>query len=442
MKKLIYYLAVMLIATACEKGNEKQEDQLILSDRTEQNQTAHADQMEADGMTFIAGSSWTATVRDETQTSDVDWLRLMLDGRETYKGTAGTFTLSFKLTPNDTGVERTATITIKSGDNSIAVTVLQTQTTEDGEVLIAKGETGALSWKLTNNGVLTISGNGKMPDYKRGSDYLISETHPWHLFREAIKSVIIENGVTSIGDNAFYNCSLATIAIPNGVTKIGEMAFDCCASLVSIVIPEGVTNIEGNAFSHCISLTEVFIPNSVVEIGTRAFEGCRSLTSVVIPGSVKTIGYYAFAECINLVDLNISHGVQTIESHAFASCPSLTDVDIPNSVGKIGPGAFYRCANLVSVTIPNSLITIDEYTFHGCRSLSKLTIPYSVVEIMDGAFSACTGLTEITLETVFPPIVRGSNFSDINPPIYVREQSLQAYRNDPFWSTFNLQVRN
>jgi len=441
MKKLIYYLAVMLIATACEKGDEKQEDQLILSDRTEQNQTAHADQMEAGEMTFIAKSSWTATVKGETQTSDVDWLHLMLGGKETYKGTAGTFTLSFKLTPNDTGVERTATITIKSGDNSIAVTVLQTQTTEDGEVLIAKGETGALSWKLTNNGVLTISGKGKMPDYER-NDYFISEIHPWHLFREAIKSVIIENGVTSIGNNAFKNCSLTTVTIPNSVTAIGMWAFDACTSLTSIVIPKGVAGIEANAFSSCISLTEVFIPNSVIEIGAYAFENCTSLTSVTIPGSVKTIGGAAFNWCVNLADVIISHGVETIEGHAFSFCPSLTEINIPNSVTIIGSYAFYECKNLVSVTIPNSLIEIARYTFYDCCSLKKITIPYSVIEIGDCAFLDCTGLTEITLETTYPPLVGHSNFNNINPSIYVCEQSLQAYRNDPFWSTFNLQVRN
>ena len=489
MKKLIYYLAVMLIATACEKGDEKQEDQLILSDRTEQNQTAHADQMEAGEMTFIAKSSWTATVKGETQTSDVDWLHLMLGGKETYKGTAGTFTLSFKLTPNDTGVERTATITIKSGDKSIAVNVLQTQTTEDGEVLklLAAGRTGVLSWKFTSAGVLIISGKGEMPDYR----WDVSFTYPWHSFHETINSVIIDNGITSIGNNAFNGCSglsnitipnsvtvigsgafsgcvkLKNITIPNSVTEIGVVAFagcagltnltipanitkikigtfEACTSLVSVVIPEGVTDIEEYAFYGCTSLTEVFIPNSVVGIGMYAFENCRGLTSVTISGSVKTIGGFAFRGCVNLADVIISHGVKIIGNHAFAYCSNLTEVNIPNSVSRVESSAFYECENLVSVTIPNSVTEIAPYTFYGCRSLSKLTIPYSVIKIGNWAFFDCTKLTEITLETTFPLSVGYSNFDNTNPSvvIYVYEQSLQAYRSDPFWTAFNLQARN
>ena len=148
-----------------------------------------------------------------------------------------------------------------------------------------------LRWYLTDNGVLTISGKGKMYDYS------FNNRAPWS--KSDIKRIIIGDGITTIGGCAFYNCSeLTSVTIPNSVTKIGGGAFASCSTLTSVTIPNSVTKIGRGTFSDCSALTSVTIPNSVTEIGDYAFEYCRALTSVTIPNSVTGIGDYTFIDCI------------------------------------------------------------------------------------------------------------------------------------------------
>ncbi|MCC8077993.1 MAG: leucine-rich repeat domain-containing protein [Oscillospiraceae bacterium] len=129
-----------------------------------------------------------------------------------------------------------------------------------------------LSWVLVD-GVLTISGTGAM------KNYTFSTLAPWYSSRKSIATVVIGNGVTTIGEHAFYECSsLTSITIPDGVTSIGNSAFSSC-SLTSITIPDGVTSIGQLAFSSCSSLTSITIPDSVTSISEHAFYKCSSLTS-------------------------------------------------------------------------------------------------------------------------------------------------------------------
>ena len=148
------------------------------------------------------------------------------------------------------------------------------------------GTCGAnLKWHLTDDGVLTISGEGEMYDYPHGGIW----TH------DNLKRIIIGDGVTTIGGGAFVACrSLTSVTIPNSVTTIGYNAFEACSSLTSVTIPNSVTTISDDAFSGCSSLTSVTIPNSVTTIGAFAFNGCSSLTSVTIGSNVTTIGAFAF----------------------------------------------------------------------------------------------------------------------------------------------------
>ena len=174
-----------------------------------------------------------------------------------------------------------------------------------------------LKWHLTDYGVLTISGKGIMKDYTSWS--------PW--IYDSVKRVIIADGVTPIGDNAFNGCSsLTSVTIPNSVTTIGWRAFSGCSSLTSITIPNSVTIIGGSAFKHCSSLTSVTIPNSVTIIGDETFYGCSFLTSVTIGNSVTTIGHEAFSGCTNLQKVNIGNSVKTIGEFAFNKCTNITQI--------------------------------------------------------------------------------------------------------------------
>ncbi len=209
-----------------------------------------------------------------------------------------------------------------------------------------------LTWVLTKDGTLTISGKGKMEDWPdRGNS-------PWYDVRKAIKKIIITDGVTTIGNWAFYFCSsLTEVSIPDSVTSIGESAFYFCNSLKEINIPDGVTSIGESAFYNCYSLKEVNIPDGVTSIGTTTFTCCYSLTKINIPDSVTSIGSSAFISCSSLKKITIGKNVTSIGDNAFSNCTSLKKVVIPAKVKKIGRKAFYNCTNLRSLTIRTKKLT-------------------------------------------------------------------------------------
>ncbi|MEE0113833.1 MAG: leucine-rich repeat domain-containing protein, partial [Ruminococcus sp.] len=244
----------------------------------------------------------------------------------------------------------------------------------DCDKVVEKGYTywneGNLTWKLYEDGTLTISGKGAMKNYDREGD------NPSPVYNNlSVKKVVIEDGVTSIGDAAFYDCNnLTSITIPDSVTSIGNAAFSFCSSLTSITIPDGVTSIGNSAFSNCNILTSITIPNSVTSIGAYAFSYCSSLTSITIPNSVTSIGDAAFSYCINLTSITIPDGVTSIGDAAFSNCISLTSITIPDSVTSIGAYAFSNCWDLTSITIPDSVTSIGKSAFYKCSSLTAISL--------------------------------------------------------------------
>ena len=206
---------------------------------------------------------------------------------------------------------------------------------------------------LDFDGTLTISkkagdGNGAM----NGSGY------PGEL-KDYIKKVVIESGVTTIGNDVFSDCTaLTSVTIPNSVTTIGNYAFMGCSALSSVTIPDGVTTIGNYAFRDCTALTSVTIPASVTTIESGAFMGCTGLTSVTIADGVTTIG-----------------------NDAFRDCTALTSVTIPASVTTIGNGAFRGCTALTSVTIfAPSLTNYETLAFAGNAADRKIFVPSGSVD--------------------------------------------------------------
>ena len=251
-----------------------------------------------------------------------------------------------------------------------------------------------LTWVLDDEGTLTISGTGQMKNYQR---YMAGYA-PWYSHKTQIVAIVISNGVTSIGVQAFSYCSsLTSVTIGNSVTSIGEEAFSYCSSLTSVTIPDSVTSIGEAAFYDCDHLTRVTIPDSVTSIGTNAFYQCSSLTSVTIGNSVTSIGEYAFYYCSSLTSVTIGNSVTSIGANAFLFCSSLTSVTIPDSVTSIGACAFYDCSSLTSVTIPDSVTSIGANAFQGCNSLTSVTIGNSVTSIGTNAFYQCSSLTSVTI---------------------------------------------
>ena len=251
---------------------------------------------------------------------------------------------------------------------------------------------GNLTWTLTADGTMTISGTGTMKDY-------YNENSPATQKKDNVKKVVIEEDVTSIGIYAFSGCiSLTDITIPGSVTSIGDSAFQNTTWLKNkqnespLVIVNGIL-IDGRTCSG-----EVTIPNNVTSIGNYAFYECTGLTSIEIPEGVKSIGANAFSDCTGLTSITIPKSVTSIGDEAFSGTPWLTnkqqdnplvivngilidgttcsgEVTIPYGVTSIGNFAFYNCTGLTSISIPKSVTSIGTYTFSGCGNLTEITVP-------------------------------------------------------------------
>ena len=267
----------------------------------------------------------------------------------------------------------------------------------DCDTVLEKGYTywieDNLTWKLYEDGTLNISGTGAMKDYSH------SESNQSPVFdNDIIKSVVIEDGVTSIGNSAFWSCGgLISVTIPDSVTSIGNFAFSGCVGLTNITIPNSVTCIGMKAFGGCSGLTSITIPNSVTSIDEGAFEFCSSLTSILLPDGITSIGVGAFGNCESLTDITIPDGVTSIGDWAFEECSNLTSITIPSSVTNIGIRAFDGCSNLTSITIPDGVTSIGDWAFYHCNSLTNITIPGSVTNIGHSTFFGCKNLTSITI---------------------------------------------
>ncbi|MBQ8791284.1 MAG: leucine-rich repeat protein [Ruminiclostridium sp.] len=179
-----------------------------------------------------------------------------------------------------------------------------------------------------------------------------------------IPSEIDGKRVSGIDGMVFRDCtSLTSVVIPDGVTSIGIWAFECCSSLTSVTIPDSVTTIKTGAFMMCTSLKSITIPYGVTTIEYDTFIDCESLTSVVIPDSVTSIGDQAFLGCSSLTSVTIPDSVTNIDGYAFYDCDSLVHISIPDSVTSIGEYAFYDCELLTSIIIPDSVTSIGMDAF-------------------------------------------------------------------------------
>jgi hypothetical protein len=238
----------------------------------------------------------------------------------------------------------------------------------------------------------------------------------------------IPYGVTTIGDEAFFNCdNLTNVTIPNSVTTIGDNAFDDCTSLTSIAILDNVTTIGEEAFVNCSSLTSVTLPNSLTTIGDDAFYLCSSLTDINVSAKNKYFrsddGVLFNKEKTELLLYPYAKQgpyivPEGVEVFSFSNCTGLTSVTLPTSVTEIGYEAFYYCTSLESVTIPNSVTIIGDWAFESCTSLTSVTIPNSVTEIGSSAFYYCTSLTDINVDS------ENDYYSSVDGVLYNKDKTV------------------
>ncbi len=345
-----------------------------------------------------------------------------------------------------------------------------------------------LTWVLDAEGKLTISGTGKMKDWT-GAD----EDEPsWTPYRSFIKWVDMGesgNTITRIGSRAFQHCEKMTdVTIPSTVTSIGDYAFYGCSALSFIdEFDSNFASFGTYVFAGCSSLTAIDInaanPNYSSENGvlfnkakTRLIQypAGKKDVSYGIPASVTTVGSEAFLNARNLTNILIPDGVQTIKNGAFFGCSGLLFVTIPKSVTIIEENAFVGCNKLTSFMvettntkycskedvlfskdkkkliqypagnkntsylIPEGTTHVGNYAFNKCKDLTSVIISKTVTNIGWNAFQSCSGLTTLTCRAVNPPLCDDDCFDDVTKtiPVYVPEESLDAYKADEGWSYF------
>ena len=295
-----------------------------------------------------------------------------------------------------------------------------------------------VTWNLSDDGTLTISGTGTVfynHKYSKGDiKKIIIESGVKNIAGtvfcdcEALTSVTIGNSVTSIGDEAFKNCkALTSISIPNSVTTMGTSVFEDCTGLTSAIIGNSLTAVEHYTFKNCTSLTSVTFGSSITRIKSCSFQN-TGLTSITIPSPVANIEQSAFYGCSALTSVTFTNSVTDINSRAFSNCPNLkevvyaegctttvrtyltgaTSITIPKTVTSIANDAFCDFKELASIKIPNSVTSIGSRAFRNSSALKSISIPNSVTSIGEGAFDGCSGLISLSIGNSVTSIGRGA----------------------------------
>ena len=298
-------------------------------------------------------------------------------------------------------------------------------------------------------GVLTIYGSGNTDDFT-------STNMPWYDDKADIKAVVVENGITGIGENAFWQFkNIESVTLGDTLESIGKYAFSGCEKIESMDLPNSLTSIGGQAFGNCVSLESIVIPSGVTSLATSTFASCTALTTVTLPTTLTKIGAAAFSRCYNLqtvnydgtqddwnaieildsndsllavkpqtIDIirtgmcgeNVSYilnettGLLTISGTGamydydllqnpspFNNNAKVTEIVVENGVSAIGNDAFTQLRNLKTVSLPDTVTSLGDDAFSFCFALSDINIPESVQSIGSSAFSACYALTSFTV---------------------------------------------
>ena len=243
-----------------------------------------------------------------------------------------------------------------AASSTVASSTTASSLSQNAADLIDSGSCGKnATWELYKDGTLYIKGTGAMQDYNwnyNETTKIVTTGAPWHDSHSAsVKKLVVEDGITSIGNDAFSDCeSLVSAELAEGITSIGDGAFTGCYDLEKINIPNSVTSIGYDAFDSCWTLPSLELPSGLSKLESSAvsFTAIKELT---VPHGVKVVDSYLAAYNDNLTTVTLEEGVEEIWHRAFWGCEKLNNITIPRSVKKIEGEAFLECTSLKSVTI-------------------------------------------------------------------------------------------
>ena len=269
----------------------------------------------------------------------------------------------------------------------------------------------SLTWTLTTDGVLTITGTGEMFDYS------LTNMPEWYNYTSAIKKLVLDDRITHIGDYAFYHffqpCNdvyIAKVTLPSSLKSIGDYAFARTNKIERIVIPDGVTSVGAYAFNLACCTTglkdgvmgtsqdlygTLILPAVWPEMGATAFGGNYFRHGLTVPAGTTEIVDRAFYGCRFQGELSLPEGLRSVGAEAFHGCAFTGTLTLPESLTDMGYGVF-NGLDVTSVKIPESWTVIPEKTFGYCNDLTSVTIPAGIKEIGDDAFQYCTSLSSVS----------------------------------------------
>lgn len=293
-----------------------------------------------------------------------------------------------------------------------------------------------------------------------GKDYTVVEIGRLAFSEvKGIDNLKVPETVTSIGEGAFWDCSIKTIELPQTLTAIESDAFSD-SGLTTFTMPESVTTLGTDVFSGCVSLESLSLPASLTEIPDGTAQGCQILKSIDIPAGVARIGGFAFSECSQLAAVDLPENLVELGRFAFAYCVDLKKLPVPQSVTTVGHGVFYQsgleeaalpesvtvipdgmyqcCASLRQFRIEDTVTEIEKEAFYWCFALEDITFGRSVATIGADAFKGDDALVKVTSLNTTPPA--GAAFSDAayaNATLFVPQGSEEAYRAADGWKQFH-----
>ena len=267
---------------------------------------------------------------------------------------------------------------------------------------------------------------------KSDGTYSVSAGAEFHTVNLKIPAKHGGKRVTEIAADGFVGQeTIVSVVIPEGVTTVGKHAFDNCSRIETVVLPSGLKSIRDYAFSGCVKLLSLDVPDSVVSLGYGMLKGCRSLAVLTIPfvGAERNntekayLGYLFESENYLRQVSDISNKLEKIiltegelvPSYAFYNCQTLTEIELPPTVRVIGDYAFYNCRSLALVTVPEGGEIIGVNSFENCISLEKVMLPTTLTEIQTNAFSDCLNLKTIVYsdtEEAWDSVVKGTGYID------------------------------